>query len=302
MMKSRHSKSACIFAIALLALAASASVCADYSISNKETFNRTSSATSIPDCGSSFTYLGESLDIKFTLTWTGDEDPPVDLTFTVHLRESDIELSDTPEWINNEAEATLKVPILSDYFPQLPAGPWNETISIQDISGGTLQEAPILFNVEIRLGRIRLDNALGSTDQLIARWRTEYWDSELGNGEGGWRPNQDDACTFFELTQVLYRTASNGAGSPIDNGNAPIISPESGTQFNRLTEPDEWNLDLSKGPGLMGFERIGTDRAWLEITFDKKDVESVFGPIDWARLSFGLHAGDENRVFTLEVP
>ncbi|MCG5495757.1 DUF6701 domain-containing protein [Ectothiorhodospira variabilis] len=262
------------------------------------------------DLASKYIYYGDTLTISFDLILKDydieDERPEV----TTKSFEFDISPHDpankcevvVSEWDNGDSR-TIEVQFTIGRN-DTPIAPQPLRISVQSINGAEPTN-PILVGdgdaIKVRYGRLRLDNALGSTNQLIARWRTEYWDSKLGSGKGGWQPNQDDACTFFELTQVLYRTASNGAGSPIDNGNAPIISPESGTQFNRLTEPDEWNLDLSKGPGLMGFERIGTDRAWLEITFDK-DVESVFGPIDWARLSFGLHAGDENRVFTLEVP
>ncbi|MCG5514381.1 DUF6701 domain-containing protein [Ectothiorhodospira shaposhnikovii] len=293
----------------LPAMMLTSAVGAEFVISDPQLVNRAESRFSLPECPSVFTYLGEAVWVDFTLEWDGDEEqrPEIggeNLIFDILLDPEDENIIKKQEvtvgnWNDKKSRVTLKITTSRQDPTNLTA---QLTVSIKNIADHSLRDAPVkVGTTQLRLGRLRLDNDLGARGPLVVRWQTEYWDDE------GWMPNIEDECTAFNPADVRYRTTLTGEeGSALPEAGSPVPlnshSLNSHSLAGRLSNDDEnWRLDLSGGAGKLGFRRLeGDEPDWLEVRFDPEGIKDVFGEVEWARLSFGLHAGDRRRVFTLE--
>ncbi|MCG5498542.1 DUF6701 domain-containing protein [Ectothiorhodospira variabilis] len=258
------------------------------------------------DLASKYIYYGDTLRISFDLMLKDydveDERPEVTTnSFEFKILPNDPE----PEydvvgiggWGNGDSR-TIDVQFTIGRNNDTPDAPQSLKISVQSIDG-TAPTEPVLVGdgdaIEVRYGRLRLDNALGRDNTLSMPWRTEYWTKG-----SYWKPfGEHEGCTRFVDPQNSYTSDPSRDPDSVKDSLDNVYLADSKDGPVVLIGQD-------LGPGSTGELVFGVDNitkpGWFEVRFASDDVKRVFGEIDWARLSFGLHAGDENRVFTLEVP
>jgi hypothetical protein len=208
---------------------------------------------------SSFTYLGEGLDLIFTLTAVRADggtttnyagawaklDPTVFANYAVGALSGTTNLTPrisgsvigTPAWTSGAlSNVTLRTTVARAASPEAPLTPTQFGIAPIDAEGTAVSPLDLDVNgvaptdhgkvgatTELRFGRLKLSNAFGSDRaNLNIPVQAQYWSGLT------WVTNTDDACTAFtkdavKLTGALSASNTVGAGVTLTNGAANIV-------------------------------------------------------------------------------
>ena len=274
---------------------------------------------------SSFTYLGEGLDLTFTLTaeqlgggattnYTGAYaklDPTVFSNYAVGARSGTTDLTSrisgivtgSPAWMGGVLNnITLRTAVARAASPD---GPWTGTqfgIAPNDGEGTVLttldfdvdgvggnDHAKVGGTTELRFGVLKLDNAYGS-ELLPIRVpvRAMYW-----NGSS-WQTNADDNCTSFgAVIATLSNYKAPPSGTALAPGNFSIASNWTSGTVTLGTTPaasGTANIVLSKpSPTATGSVDLTLDLTsalpWLRGTWSSVGTAWQQNPA--VRLNFG---------------
>jgi hypothetical protein len=188
-----------------------------------------------------------------------------------------------------------------------------------DGDGTTSGQQPI-DATELRLGRLRIDDAFGPEIAPVRQlWQLEYWNGNT------WLRNGDDSCTRLSLVDEVRLDPD----ADLTNGNAVAgnrevdVTPNTGTTQIRDNIADVAGGEIlfdtgDVGQALVEYDPSGegeADRGWIEArarlatdfpylvgdtdgdgTFGEADQEPVSG-----RVTFGIFAGQEENIYRREV-
>lgn len=258
---------------------------------------------------SSFTYIGERFDVDFTLyarNALGTTTQNYEGDFAL-LEAGDLGLSGSPppqidnaslDWVmgSGSAYAQLTLPRTT---PEPPYPSYAVTTAPVDADGVALDGSGLVGTTALRFGRLVVDNAIGSElGPVELPWRVEYWDGAT------WRINADDDCTAIDLAAEI-RLESSG-GDTGDGTTTVSVGGGSTTIDASLSE-----LTVSSGTGRFHFTAPGSD-GWVNLTIDATDgwpfladdldADGSYEEDPTARASFGLFAGEGQRIFIQEIP
>ena len=168
----------------------------------------------------------------------------------------------------------------------------------------------------IRFGRLVIDDAYGpEVAPVEQRWRIEYWQG------GNWATNTADGCTSLGLDGDVDLIGDGGT-SP---GDATVTLRDSGgTGDTSITSGD---LGFTSGTATVVYDEPGKDeRGWIGVATDlgtdhdhlliddndntgpdsdgddtKTDNDGPYDADPSARVTFGIYAGEQERIYLREV-
>jgi MSHA biogenesis protein MshQ len=165
----------------------------------------------------------------------------------------------------------------------------------------------IAFNAgsEMRFGRLRLENALGSElVNLQMPMIAEYFEDPAI----GYVPNADDSCTTDVTLALGAFTGNLGVGetcaiengSPGDSGIACAGAGPAGLRYREPPLAGDFNLNLlAPGNGNDGSVTVtATVPAWLQFDWNAA-VPGLENPAGTA--TFGIFRGEDRRIYTREI-
>ena len=143
-------------------------------------------------------------------------------------------------------------------------------------------------SVEIRFGRVRMENAFGSElVDLIMHYNIEFY-NEYSGGSGYWT-RHDDADTTI-LTADISAITGPGPGTTVVNGVAPTIPALLG----------KFDITLM-APGTAYVETITTNLGavpWLRFDWD---AGGIFNDDPFALATFGIFDGDPVQIYIQQI-
>lgn len=186
------------------------------------------------------------------------------------------------------------------------------SIDVFDTDGVAAQTNAVTFpdmafnaGNEMRYGRVRLQNAVGSElVNLQVPMLAEYF----ADAATGFVANTDDSCTS-DLTLSLGGFSGNlGAnetcaienGSPGDSGIACAAAGPAGLRYREPPLGGDFNLNLlAPGSGNDGSTTVTADvPAWLRFDWNAA-IPGLENPAGTA--TFGIYRGEDRRIYTREI-
>ncbi len=220
---------------------------------------------------------------------------------------------------NGQATLTFSAGAGLSYTRAAPEAPFGAdialSIDIVDADGVVALTNPVTFGggggiifnagAEMRFGRIRLINAIGSERvYLNVPMRAEYFQ---GNATG-FVTNLDDSCSSGVTLSLGSFTSNLGAGetcvieygAPGSSGVGCAASGPAGLRYREPTLGGDFNLYLqAPGDGNDGSTTITADvPAWLRFDWNVA-VPGLENPAGTA--TFGIYRGDDRRIYTREL-
>ncbi|NBB93985.1 MAG: hypothetical protein GVY32_12550, partial [Gammaproteobacteria bacterium] len=258
---------------------------------------------------SSFTYIGERFDARFTL-YARNADGVTTANYEgdfAYLAGSELGLSGSPApdidaaavgWIMGVGDASARLTV-SRSTPQAPDPDYRVTTTPVDSDGVSLSGNDLVDSTVLRFGRLVVDNAVGSElGPLELPWRSEYW------GGTTWLTTTDDDCTVLELASDVQLASSGGDSG---NGTTTVSLGGGGTSV----DPGESDLTLGAGVGSIHFTAPGVP-GWVDVLLilgadwsflrDDLDDDGAYDDDPRARASFGLFDGNDQRIYIREIP